>query len=317
MFKSFSLFISLFMVANAINGRCRALVLGGGTDHGAFQAGAVAGLVSSLPDGEATWDVVKGVGVGALNGFLVSQNAIGNEAALYDKLFDFWSRFDRHMIYKSWFGGKMVGFYKKTGMYNNEPLQKTINGMFSGSFNRFLSVGVTDLHSAQYYVVNTTLSTELVLAAVKASINDMGDFPVTEYTSAKSGKKYQFLSGDLVFPVDIATAINDCKKMGYSNMYIDVDIIMVNKDSLPDFDPNGKNTLELVKRYFQITQFHAVFERTLNSEGDYPGVNFRTQISLPDSISVKSNTRIPYFYTPGQSKERFLIGYKTAGGVSQ
>ena len=55
------LFLAVANISQAINGKCRALVLEGGGDMGAFEAGAIWGLVNGSDPSEITWDVVSGL----------------------------------------------------------------------------------------------------------------------------------------------------------------------------------------------------------------------------------------------------------------
>lgn len=90
----------LLLGKNTESARCRALAIGGGTDLGAYEAGVIIGLIQSLPSGEAQWDVVTGVGVGAVNALIVSQYPKGQEAAASTKLKSFWSTFTYEAFYQ-------------------------------------------------------------------------------------------------------------------------------------------------------------------------------------------------------------------------
>jgi predicted patatin/cPLA2 family phospholipase len=280
--------VALFQVTEAINGRCRALVLGGGSDRGAFQAGAISGLITYLPQGEAMWDVVLGNGVGALNGMFVAQTLFGEEQSLNSTLSDFWLNFRRSQVYKSWWGGRMIGYFFKTGLYNDYPLSQTIKNRFDGTFDRFFLVGVTDLYESKYYLLNSSYSTDKLLGAVRASLNNHGNFPVVDID------QHQFVSGEVMFGVDVASAINYCQDLGYLNLHITVDIILVTNGKLAPFNAAGKNALEMGIRYFEIVNFHNVFERIENSKTNYKNVYFRTEIVLPEKISQKD--AFPFSY---------------------
>ena len=59
--------------------KCRALVLEGGGDKGAYQAGAIRGLFESLPRNESAYDVISGVSIGAINGVSYALHRPGDE----------------------------------------------------------------------------------------------------------------------------------------------------------------------------------------------------------------------------------------------
>lgn len=61
--------------------KCKALVLEGGGDKGAYQVGALRGLVDNLPPKEVEYDVVTGVSIGAINAVGFSFFKKGDEDA--------------------------------------------------------------------------------------------------------------------------------------------------------------------------------------------------------------------------------------------
>lgn len=290
--------------AEAINGKCRGLVLGGGSDRGPFQAGAIAGLIEHLPAGEATWDVINTNGIGAINGLIIGQVPIGQESSIPASLTSFWYHFKKEHFYKSWFGGMLVGYYTKMGLYNNSPLQGTIKNMNKGGMNRFMSVGVVDLVTTNYYSANTTLEIELFLVAVEASLNDHGMFPYTEY------KGHQFTSGDAAYPVDVDSAVNDCVKLGYTRSQIILDIVTVTGSTIDEIDPSKYNTIDNVLRYTKIVSYHNVVQRLNTAITDHPLVTFRSLIQL-EGIK-KFGTVDPYFFFPGEIKAEYTKGYNEA-----
>lgn len=280
--------VALFQVTYAINGRCRALVLGGGTDRGAFQAGAIAGLATYLPPGEASWDIVMGNGVGGFNGMFVAQTVIGEEQNLNSTLSNFWLNFKRSQIYKSWFGGRIIGYFFKTGLYNDYPLSQTIKEKFDGSFNRFFLIGVTDLYESKYYLLNSSYSTEKLLAAVRASLNNHGNFPVVNVD------QHQFVSGEVMIPVDVSSALKYCRSLGYWNYQMTVDIVLVTNQKLKPFTPVGKNTFQMGLRYTEIVNYHNVFERIENTKTNFPHVTYRSMVVLPDDMN--KGDVLPFIY---------------------
>ena len=61
--------------------KCRALVLEGGGDKGAYQVGAIRGLVESMSPDDSQYDVISGVSIGAINGLGFSFFEKGDEDA--------------------------------------------------------------------------------------------------------------------------------------------------------------------------------------------------------------------------------------------
>lgn len=297
--------IVLIQSTYAINGRCRALVLGGGSDRGAFQAGAIAGLITYLPEGEAMWDVVQGNGIGAFNALLVSQRGIGDESSLNTTLSNFWLSFRRSMVYKSWWGGRVTGYYFRNGLYNSSPLKYTINNVFDGSFNRHLLIGVTDLQNSLYKVMNTSFfSYETMLLGVEANFNSKGDFKVIDYQDS------QYASGEIAFGIDVFSAIEYCRGLNYPDRYITVDMVLVNHAKLEPYDAKGKNTLQNYNRFGEIQNYHNVFERIVITKQNAPQVEYRTEIIMPSDIPNTSD--YPFNYeTKSNLKKMFNAGIQT------
>ena len=59
--------------------RCLALVLKGGANRGAYEAGVLDSFIKYLPPEEVQYDVVSGVSVGALNSAFISLYPKGEE----------------------------------------------------------------------------------------------------------------------------------------------------------------------------------------------------------------------------------------------
>lgn len=296
--------VVLIQSAYAINGRCRALVLGGGSDRGAFQAGAIAGLITYLPEGEAMWDVVQGNGIGAFNALLVSQTVVGDEASLNTTLSNFWLSFKRSMVYKSWWGGRVVGYYYRNGLYNASPLKYTVSKIFDGSFDRHIIIGVTDLQKSQYKLMNTSyFSNDVMLLGVQANFNSRGDFAVIDYQDS------QYASGEIAFGVDVFSAIEYCRTMNYPDRFITVDIVLVNHATLEPYDAQGKNTLQNYNRFGEIQNYHNVFERIIVTKQNAQ-VNYRTEIIMP--ADIPNTSEYPFDYeTRTNLKKMFNTGIQT------
>ena len=72
--------------------KCRALVLQGGGDRGAYQAGAIKAFVNALPAEQRNWQVVSGISIGAMNAFGVGQFPPDQDEDMADLLYYFWEK---------------------------------------------------------------------------------------------------------------------------------------------------------------------------------------------------------------------------------
>lgn len=121
--------VLLYLTSSALaaQDRCNAIVLEGGGDLGAFEAGVLKGLTMYLPPEEYRWDVVAGVSVGAITSASLSQWAPGDEIAAVDWLVDFWHHVTKDDVYTNWVpGGILEGLTDKPGLFNTDALKKTI-----------------------------------------------------------------------------------------------------------------------------------------------------------------------------------------------
>ena len=82
---------ALFGLVSAAGDRCRALVLSGGSNNGAWEAGVIWGLLHYGEPSDFAWDVVSGVSAGALNTGGTAVWATGDEYAMSEWLSDTWA----------------------------------------------------------------------------------------------------------------------------------------------------------------------------------------------------------------------------------
>ena len=87
---TFVLCLLALSLSGSYQRKCRALVLEGGGDKGSFQAGALMGLVNTLPRQEVLWDVTTGVSIGAINSAALALFPPGKEQEAADWLERMW-----------------------------------------------------------------------------------------------------------------------------------------------------------------------------------------------------------------------------------
>jgi NTE family protein len=71
--------LTIFKVSANLDGKCRALALRGGGSKGAYEVGALKGMLKMMNPGEYRYDVVVGVSVGAINAAMIALHAPGQE----------------------------------------------------------------------------------------------------------------------------------------------------------------------------------------------------------------------------------------------
>ena len=292
--------VALFVGVYSTDGYCRVLALGGGTDKGAYQAGGIIGLVNSLPEGEAQWDVVTGVGTGAINGLIVSQFMKGQEAEMSAKLMDFWTNFETRDFYTDWFGLFINAYYFKPGFLNTKAMGPTLKNLQSGQFQRFLGVGTTDLITGNYVFFNTTGQTDDTMSiGILASAADPGMFPFVEY------KNFKLVSGAIRESVEIILGINACEEMGFEDSQVIIDMVMSSGKSVKVVDPSNYNTLQALSRYLDIQAYNSQLFVISNAKQIFTNVNFRSIIMHSEDMP---EPRYPYNYSKKWVKKMISYG---------
>jgi predicted patatin/cPLA2 family phospholipase len=295
------LVITLSLALYGVDGRrCRALAIGGGTDLGAYEAGVIIGLIQNLPPGEAEWDVVTGVGVGAINGLIVSMYAQGEESEAASKLSSFWSNFNYESFYVDWKGGVVTGLLSKTGLYDTTPMKKTISSLQTNKFQRTLGVGATDLLTANYVYFGSNQQSESTMSVgVLASASDYGIFPIVDYSS------FQLLSGSILYSVDLIRAINTCQSLGAQLKDISIDVVLGAGKTINSVDASSYKTIQVLLRYLQINSYNSVMKAITNALHDFPGINIRSTVFPSKNIP---SALYPYDYSKSQILQQISLG---------
>ena len=305
----FSLLIlgSLFTESQAgPGGKCRGLALAGGGDKGAYQAGVISGLVSALPAGEAEYDVVTGVGCGALNALVFALSAPGSEAQAAASLVSFWESSTSSDFYEDWTGGLIEGLLQKSGLYNSAPLTSTLTKLAgSGNFGRQVVVGATDLVSGDYVTFNKTLALADILTGATGSFSMSGVFPVTVLDDLV------LMDGSIKFSVDILSAVTHCQSEGYDNSDIIIDVAMVSGKTINPIDASKYKTLQVLIRYLEISSYDGTMQVVENAQHDYPGVTLRNIVQPSGSMPNQADPW-PYDFSSSDLKSMVQMGISDA-----
>ncbi|OMJ86973.1 hypothetical protein SteCoe_11367 [Stentor coeruleus] len=294
--------IGLYLISlvSASNGKCRILAIGGGTDRGAYEAGAIQGLVNYLPSGEATWDVVIGTGVGAINGLFLSQYPQGDESSAAEELKSFWTSFQVSQFYKDWIGGFVTGLFVESGLFNTSPIKKTIEDLNVKPSQRFFGVGATDLMTSSYIFFNTSLLSQKTMnMGIQGSTADYFFFPYVNYDT------FRLSTGSIKYSVDVWHGFNACFQMGYDESEIILDVVMGAGKSIEDIDAKNYKTFQVLGRTFEIMSYEDSRLILDNAKMNFPDVDYRTTI-FP---TAKLETPLyPYDYSAEELAAQFQLG---------
>jgi predicted patatin/cPLA2 family phospholipase len=299
--------ILLFAIsgAYALNGQCRVLAIGGGTERGAYEAGAISALLTNLPAGQAEYDVVTGVGIGSINAMIVANYPQGQESQAAAKLQSFWNSFSSATLYSDWVGGLVTGLLYESGLFDTAAMKKTIKNLAPGTkFSRWLGVGCTDLISGNYVFFNSTGQTLAnMLTGIYASASDPGIFPLVKYSNL------QLVSGSVKFSIDLLDAVNACYQLGYQENQIIIHSVLGAGLKIGQVEALNYKTLQVTMRYFEIAAYDLYLRVLENAKHDFPQVNIQYSIYPSKGLN---HTLYPYDFTPAELAQEWALGQADA-----
>ena len=289
--------------------KCRALVLEGGGDKGAWQGAAIAGLVKNLPKEEVQYDVISGVSVGSLNGFAVASHEKGDEEAMAKYIIKTWKDLKTSDLFTYWGGSKIEsirGFWDKPSFLDNSPMKKSIaKQVDSRSIKRHFSIGVTDATTAQAeYFSAKDLSTEDLKTIMLASTSMPAVFPYVKY------KGSILIDGGVLLNADVRGAIHKCLELVDSEEDIIVDSILPTGAEIDYFDPSKDYTAyQMYNRYKELSDYRLKLSDIFHAYNDFPKANWR--YTLMPLEKLPSST-IPIFFSDETVDKMIEMGYDHA-----
>ena len=119
--------LSIAPLTLAIDGKCRALVLSGGGNKGAWEAGIMWGLLHYGEPADFTWDVNTGISAGALNTGFSAVWETGTETEMTEQLSGIWSSITENSeIYVPWSDSMKDDFLHQPSLENTDPAQQLL-----------------------------------------------------------------------------------------------------------------------------------------------------------------------------------------------
>jgi predicted patatin/cPLA2 family phospholipase len=287
--------------------KCYVLALEGGGDKGAYQTGALQGLVELANDTE--WDVITGISVGALDAAALSIFEVGKEKEAVEFLLENWRNIkSSNDIYDNWWGGPLYGLFFKTGLYDTTPLKKMLNSIIQDSeIKRKFVCGATNYLTGDYETFDEeTLNREEYVDAITSSASYPVIFPVNKFRN-----KY-YMDGGVKINLDIASGVNKCTDMGYDDKDIVLDVIMLNSAVLSQQDATGVHPLGVLNRVFEIQGYDNAMRDIEFAREVFTDVNFRYVIAPTRNLP---SGKIPLNFSPSQIEAMIKYGYEDAKNV--
>jgi len=254
---------------------CRALVLQGGGDKGAYEAGVLYGFVKNAKNPEDfQYDVVTGVSVGAINGMGIAQFEKGQEEEAVEFLVSGWRKTKRRDVFKSWTGGLLQGLFFKPGLFNSDPeFDYLRERIFTSPNKRNITVVATDFVTGEKVTFSEEDWAHDKEMAVNAAMFSSAVPVVFNYRN-HNGKTYidGGWSGE---GLDVEDAIFKCREHVDNDEQIIVDVLFANNVSFSDMDKNKFNTLQIHNRFKDIKSYVKATAAYLYSRDAFPRVQFR------------------------------------------
>mmetsp|Transcript_22933 Transcript_22933/g.19890 ORF Transcript_22933/g.19890 Transcript_22933/m.19890 type:complete len:310 (+) Transcript_22933:37-966(+) len=296
----FSIFLGFILIQTSQanpqdDGICQGLALQGATDNGAYQAGAIWSLVNNGQPGEYNWDIVTGVGIGAINTAWISQFSKGDEQPMADELLNFWQTSKASDFYKSWLGGIVQGLLFEPALYDTSPGVEFMRARITKPPQRNVTVGATNCDDATFWTFDfyeDQLGMSDFLNLVFASNAKAAVFPMQQVNNIN------LIEGSIMKNLDVASIVAHCRKVtNNDDSKIFVDAVLVTTSEWKELDITGYNTIQMLFVTEAITDYRATMYDIQKAQWEYPNVNFRYLVepSSPLPSAVK-----PYAFSKKQ-----------------
>mmetsp|Transcript_44932 Transcript_44932/g.51620 ORF Transcript_44932/g.51620 Transcript_44932/m.51620 type:complete len:348 (-) Transcript_44932:211-1254(-) len=270
------------------DGKCRGLALEGGGTNGAFQAGAIKGLIENQDKTESNWDVVSGVSAGSLNSIAFTMHPKGSEMDAVGVMYDIWHNFRQENVYNDWPFGIYVAWLLHSGTHDTRPFRKFLHSIVDGHdfHQRPVYMSTVDINHGRYtqnFNMNMTEYDEIVSAVMSSTAIPI-KFPTIQFRDQVN------IDGGAQMNLNMLAAINECRSKGFADEDIIIDAVLCygswpGKPSV--FPTKGLHTLDLLKRYKQIYHDTNSSFWFAQAQTAYPNIKFRYFVhpleSLPPS----------------------------------
>jgi len=90
-------------------------------------------------------------------------------------------------------------------------------------------------------------------------------FSIPGFFSPVNAFGSSFFDGSAIWDIDITAVVNRCQDLGYAESDIIVDVIMVDNRTLPYQNTSEYNSLEMLKRYLEISRYYGTFDGLLRA----------------------------------------------------
>ena len=273
------------------DGKCYGLALQGGGDKAAYQVGALEGLINSLPADEVQYDVITGVGIGAINAAIIASHPKGEEKQAINELVTMWKNLKEKDVYTNWsWGGPVRGLLFESSLYDSTPFRSFISKNVKAPV-RYLQVSATDASTGSIQVWNETTDLDTLHLAIDASAAYPGFFQPVEDLNGKT-----YYDGGTSMSVNIAGAINQCKDLGFDESDIVIDVLLNSGATIKEKDTSEYTSIPMLIRALEIRWYYDTMDLFERAREGFRTVNFRyavapTQRMTPGLLPFSFNSK--------------------------
>ena len=315
-----TLLLTSFTLVNSQEKVCRALVLEGGGDKGAYEAGVLYGFVKNAKNPEDfQYDVVTGISVGSINGMGIAQFDKGQEEAAVEFLVEGWRNTKQRNIFVSWVGGLLEGLFYKPALFNSNPeIDYLTDRIFTIPNKRRITVATTDFVTGQKVTFSEKDWANDRMMAVNAALYSSAVPVVFLYRNV--GNQTFIDGGWSGEGLDVEDAVFRCRELVDSDDQIILDVIFANNVSFTDASSNKFNTFQMNSRHHAIKSYVSQTRAYLYARSAFPDVKFRYVMIASEKLPDQT---LPLDFKAKNIEFMIQLGIKDAlnalaegGGVS-
>lgn len=231
---------------------CQVLILEGGGDNGAYQAGSLKALLESKEAYDVDYDVITGISLGAFNAAILATTPYGEEKNAATYIENSWKILKKEDIYKNWIPfGIIEGIAGKQGFYNTMPEYKKMQEVFKNrKLERNLIICATNVATGIFECFNNDIMNKYgIEGAIMATTAYPPIFPSFKYIG------HDYFDGTIKHSIEFVQAINSCIDHGFTRDKIVVDILLCNSPKITQYSSDNYFVFNALMRSFEIFAF--------------------------------------------------------------
>lgn len=304
---------SLFLAAVSGQKSCKALVMEGGGDLGAYEAGVLSGFIHNTQNpADFAYDVITGISIGAINGMAIAQYPPGEEVAAFDFLVNGWKTATQRNVLKNYPGGILEGLFFEPSLFNNDPEIDFLSDWITTAPNkRRITVVTTDFSTGEKvtfsekdWAGDTEEDRQMAMSAALWS----SAVPVVFKYRNYNGRT--FVDGGWSGEgLDVEDAIFRCREIVDDDSEITVDVLFATNISFSDVSQNSFNSFKIMERSKAIHKFASSSRAYTTGRDGFPTVNFRYVMIASEKLPDQS---IPLDFNPKNIDTMLAVGQKDA-----